>query len=141
MKPKPEYIIYTDGGSRGNPGPAAYGFVIYDQDNNQIYEEGKNLGINTNNFAEYSGVLAALRWVEKNVKTQHPAIKFFLDSQLAVMQLNEEWKIKNESIRNFFYTIKQIEQRLEGNVTYTHVRREANKEADRMVNLALDNLI
>ena len=138
MKPKHDYIIYTDGGSRGNPGPSAYGLVIYDSSNKILFEEGKTLGINTNNFAEYSGVIAGLKWVEQNSKIEKPTIQFFLDSQLAVMQLTDEWKIKNEVIRNFYYTAKRIEERLDGSISYTHVRREKNTEADRLVNMALD---
>ncbi len=141
MKDQPDFIIYTDGGSRGNPGPAAYGFVIYNGANKVLFEEGKSLGINTNNFAEYSGVVAALKWVLENSKIKQPNIQFFMDSQLAVMQITEKWKIKNENIRNFYATVKDLEQKIGGKILYTHVRREANKEADRLVNFALDSLI
>ncbi len=139
MRKEVDFIIFTDGGSRGNPGEAAYGFVVYDGESNMIYEEGKKLGIQTNNYAEYSGVLAALKWIEQNTKKETPTIQFYLDSQLAVMQLTEEWKIKNEVIRSFFYSIKNEEEKLGGSVDYEHVLREKNKAADRMVNLALDN--
>lgn len=144
MKPKAEYTpdltIYTDGGSRGNPGEAAYGFVVYDKDLKLIFEEGKRLGIQTNNFAEYSAVIAALRWVEENSNSQNQkqGIQFFMDSQLVVMQLNEVWKIKNENIRSLFHTVKNLEDQINAVISYTHVFREKNKEADRMVNIALD---
>ena len=138
MKPKPDFTIYTDGGSRGNPGEAAYGFVIYDESNKILIEEGKRLGIQTNNFAEYSGIKEAFKWLEQNSKVEKPNIQVFMDSQLAVEQLSGRWKIKNETLRNLYFTIKQIEVRLGGNVNYSHVFRDKNQEADRMVNLALD---
>lgn len=141
MKEQYDFTIYTDGGSRGNPGPAAYGFVIYDSEMNLVYEEGKAIGNTTNNVAEYSGITEALKWLDQNRKIDKPSIKVFMDSQLAVMQLSGFWKIKNENIRNFSFTIKVLEKKLGGNISYSHVRRELNKEADRLVNLALDSLI
>ena len=145
MKDKSDFTIYTDGGSRGNPGEAAYGFVVYNSDGKLLFEEGKTIGINTNNVAEYSAVIAALKWVEENSKTNPPAggpnIHFCLDSQLVVMQLSGVWKVKNENLRGLFYTIKQLEQKVGGKISYQHVRREQNQEADRMVNLALDGLV
>lgn len=139
MKTEYDFKIFTDGGSRGNPGPAAYGFVIYDSKGKLLVEEGRVIGINTNNVAEYSGIIAALKWVEQNSKIENPHITFFMDSMLAVEQLNGRWKIKNENLRSLYYTIKVQEKKLNGNVTYTHVRREYNKEADAQVNVALDN--
>ncbi len=144
MKPKQTLIIYTDGGSRGNPGYAAYGFVVYDENKNLLSEVGKNIGIQTNNVAEYSAILQALKWVELQTTNNlqlKTDIRFFMDSKLACEQLSGRWKIKNENIRGFAYEIKKMENKLGANVTYTHVPREQNKEADRMVNLALDNLI
>ena len=135
-------IIYTDGGSRGNPGPAAYGYVIYDSDKNVLHEEGKAIGVNTNNVAEYSGIVESLKWVQENIsKNQEEKIdiQFFMDSQLAAMQLSGLWKIKNENLRNLFFTIKILERNVGGKITFSHVRREQNKEADRLVNLALDS--
>lgn len=141
MKPKYDFKIFTDGGSRGNPGEAAYGFVISDTNNKVLIEEGKRIGINTNNVAEYSGIMEALRWLEQNSKIEAPTIEVFMDSKLAIEQLSGNWKIKNENLRSLYYTIKTLERVLNANVTYSHVRREYNKEADRMVNLALDNQI
>ncbi len=138
MKDKVDYIIYTDGGARGNPGPAAYGFVVYDGEKNLIFEEGKTIGVDTNNVAEYSGVVAALKWIEQKSKIEKPNVQFFLDSQLVTMQLLEKWKIKNENLRSFFHTIKTLEQKIGGDVSYSHIRREENAEADKMVNMALD---
>ena len=144
MKPKQTLIIYTDGGSRGNPGYAAYGFVVYDENKNLLSEIGKNIGIQTNNVAEYSAILEALKWVESQTTDNLQLttdIKFFMDSKLCAEQLSGNWKIKNENIRGFAYEIKKMEVKLGVKVTYTHVPREQNKEADRMVNLALDGLI
>lgn len=141
MKDEVDFKIYTDGGSRGNPGEAAYGFVIYDSKNSKLYEEGKRLGIQTNNFAEYSGIKEALKWIENNSKILNPRIKVFMDSKLAVEQLSGHWKIKNETLRNLFYTIKEIEHEIDAKINYSHVFREYNKEADSIVNLALDGKI
>lgn len=139
METNTKITIYTDGGSRGNPGQAAYGFVIYDSQKKVIYEEGKSIGINTNNVAEYSGIMEALRYVKKNILNTS-LIEVFMDSQLATMQLLGKWKIKNENLRSLFFTIKTLEKEIGAKITYTHVRREFNKEADKLVNQALDSL-
>lgn len=131
-------IIHADGGSRGNPGEAAYGFVIYDETRNKLYEEGRRIGKNTNNVAEYSGVVAALKWIRDNAKNTNK-VSFFLDSKLATEQLSGRYKVKNENLRNLFFTAKSIESQLKATISYQHVRRELNKDADKMVNLALDS--
>lgn len=139
-----ELKIYTDGGSRGNPGPAAYGLVIYDNAGKVLYEEGKKIGITTNNVAEYSAILAALKWVEQQPffnEDKISNINFFMDSKLAREQLSGHWKIKNENLRGLYFGIKELEEKFGIPISYTHVRREYNKEADRMVNLALDDKI
>lgn len=136
-----DYTIYADGGARGNPGEAAYGFVIYNKDGKKVYEEGRAIGETTNNVAEYSGIVAALKWIHQRSKIQHPVIQMFLDSKLCAMQLSGHWKIKNENLRNLFFTAKELEQRIGGLVSYFPVRREQNKEADLLVNLALDNKV
>lgn len=132
--------VFCDGGSRGNPGEAAYGFVVFDDSSKIIYKEGKRLGIQTNNFAEYSAVISALLWLQKNNSKNLP-VSFFLDSMLVVEQLSGNWKIKSENIRNLYFSVKTLERSMDIKITYAHVRREKNKEADKMVNLALDNLI
>lgn len=81
MKNYTELTIYTDGGSRGNPGPAAYGFIITDESQKVIYEEGKTIGVDTNNVAEYSAIVESLRWIEQNAKATK--ITYFMDSLLA----------------------------------------------------------
>ena len=149
MKNESNLTVYCDGGARGNPGPAAYGFVIFNEHDSKIYEEGKAIGETTNNVAEYSGVVAALKYVLSMKPARHAtqgvaggykvlSIKFFLDSQLVAEQLSGRWKIKNENLRNLFFTIKELEQKIGAKFTYSNVPREQNGEADRLVNAALD---
>lgn len=139
------FTIFADGGSRGNPGEAAYGFVVYDKNGNTIFEEGVRIGIATNNTAEYNAIIAALKWIENNLlksgPLQKPQIQFYLDSELAVMQLNGKYKVKNENLRNLFFTIKNLEQKIGGDFFYSSIKREKNKAADKLVNLALDGKI
>lgn len=132
--------IYCDGGSRGNPGQASYGFVIKKANGEILYKEGRRIGIETNNVAEYMAVVSALSYVEKE-KINPGEIHFFLDSLLVVSQMNGKWKIKNERLRELLYSAKVIEKKLDAKITFTAIPREQNKEADRMVNLALDNQI
>lgn len=139
MEKQSKLTIFCDGGSRGNPGKAAYGFVVYDYNQEVVYKEGKTLGVQTNNFAEYSAVVHALKWILKNPQIQPQSIQFFLDSKLVVEQLSGEWKVKSESLRSLFHTAKTLERTLNMPIAYVHVPREKNTAADAMVNLALDN--
>ncbi len=146
LKPKKNesefgYIIYGDGGARGNPGPAAYGFVIYGLSKNKIYEEGKTIGIATNNTAEYYAVIAALRYLASNSNNKVLSVNFLLDSKLVVEQLSGRWKIKNENLRSLHYTVRAIEKSIGAEISYQHIPRETNSEADMLVNLALDGKI
>lgn len=126
--------IYCDGGARGNPGPAAYGFVA--RSGGKIVKEGNGyLGVATNNFAEYTAVVEALKWAKEKFYGQD--IKFFLDSLLVASQLSGTYKVKNPTIREFVFKIRTLESDF-GQITYTHVPREQNKDADRLVNEALD---
>lgn len=138
MKKDVDLIIYSDGGSRGNPGNSAYGFVVYDN-KNIIYKTGKKIGVATNNVAEYCGVIFALEWVLENYKSKKIKIYFFLDSQLVVSQLKGIYKIKNENIKKLVDKVKDLTQDI--SITYTLIPREKNKEADELVNLALDEII
>lgn len=132
--------VYCDGGSRGNPGEAAYGFVVYDQSGKQLHAQGKRIGIATNNIAEYSAVVAALKWLVEHLN-ENTSIQFYLDSTLVTNQMNGVFKIKNENLRGYVYEAKKLEVKLSQKVKYTSIPREQNKMADKMVNLALDNLI
>ncbi len=130
-------IIFTDGASRGNPGHSSYGFTISDDSKKVIYEEGKYLGINTNNFAEYSAVLAALNYVRENIK-KTSGINFYMDSKLVVEQLSGRYKIKSPTLKVLITQIKRLEESF-GEVLYNHIPREKNTVADSLANLALDS--
>ncbi|MBI3887842.1 ribonuclease HI family protein [Candidatus Microgenomates bacterium] len=125
--------IFTDGGSRGNPGPAAAGYVVFDSAGNIREKCGKYIGIATNNDAEYQGVVEALSAVSD------PELAFFLDSMLVVNQLNGLWKVKEARIREYITKIRVLEAGRK--ITYTHIPREKNKEADSLVNETLDRQI
>ena len=129
--------IYSDGGSRGNPGPAAVGVVIkFDQ---KVEEISECIGVATNNVAEYTAVIHALNWVKENINDTSISIDFFLDSQLVVEQLKGNYKMKNEGLKPLFWTIRGLIMDLGGIVSFTHIPREENCEADALVNKALDN--
>ena len=130
--------IFTDGGSRGNPGPAASAFVVF-ENNKILTKEGKFLGNATNNIAEYSALLLAVEWLNKNKLTEN--IKFFLDSELIVKQLNKTYKIKNKNLKIIFLRInKLLDEGFEGS-SFIHVPRGQNKLADELVNKILDENI
>lgn len=130
-------IVYTDGGSRGNPGPSATGYVIANEAGDVIVEGGDYLGITTNNQAEYQAVRTALEMcLELNARS----VDFFIDSLLVVNQMNGLWKIKNRDLWPIHERITQLTHEF-ASVTFTHVRREKNKLADAKVNEVLDNHI
>jgi len=129
-------IIHTDGGARGNPGPAAIGVVI-EKNGKLIHQFGKRIGESTNNVAEYTAVIEALRYLkDKGVAHAH----FFLDSVLVVNQLTGKFKVKDANLRTLLFEIRSLEQEVRGVITYTAIPREQNKEADLLVNQALDKL-
>lgn len=135
-------IIHTDGGSRGNPGPAAIGISISDEDNKEIKKIKSKIGVSTNNVAEYIAVLTALEWLHNNyriIELSNCRIEFFLDSLLAVNQLNGIFKIKDPNLKKFIIRIKNMEKDFSGGIRYVHIPREENKIADGLVNDALDN--
>ena len=127
--------IHTDGGSRGNPGPAATGVLIEGTEHNLRVELSKYIGVATNNDAEYTALLEALTKA-KDLGGQE--LTCYLDSELAVRQLNGIYKVKNERILILWKKIKELEKSFM-KVTYHHIPREKNKDADRLVNEALDN--
>ncbi len=126
--------IFTDGGSRGNPGNAAIGYVILNRDE-VIYKYAEPIGIATNNIAEYKAVLFAMK---KAGSMGAENIELFLDSQLVEKQLKGEYKVKSEELLPLYNAVI-LELRKFRKVEITHVKREKNKEADRLVNLALDS--
>lgn len=129
--------IFTDGASRGNPGPASYGFFIQDENSQTLYEEGKYLGVNTNNFAEYSAVLNSLLYIKNSFKNISE-LNFFMDSKLVVEQLSGRFKIKNEKLKKLIAEIRALETGVK--ITYSHIPREKNKIADFLANKVLDSL-
>ena len=133
-------IVFTDGGSRGNPGPAALGVFIQDESGKELAWIGKTLGEATNNVAEYSAIVEAFNWLLENIKKLDiQKVNFYMDSQLACSQLNGLYKVKNSRIREFVFEIRKKEAELDIPIIYAHVPREQNKKADFMVNQALDN--
>lgn len=126
--------MFTDGGSRGNPGPAAIGIVIKEKDR-VVREFGKYIGESTNNDAEYKALLEGLG-ILKEMGVEEVAC--FLDSELVVKQLNGLYKVKNENIKKHWKQIKTLEKNF-SKITYEHVRREKNKDADKIVNEVLDS--
>lgn len=127
-------IIYTDGGARGNPGPAGIGALILDEKKNKIAEISEYLGVTTNNQAEYRAVVVAIK---KAKQLGAKEIQFYLDSQLVVEQLNGNYKVKNKGLQPLFVSIYNDSLSFK-KVTYSHIPREQNKEADRLANMAMD---
>lgn len=141
-----KFIIYSDGGARGNPGPAAYGFVIKVKTKNEkvktIAKISEYIRETTNNQAEYRGVTAALEKIIKllngQIAKEKPIINIFLDSQLIVEQMNGNYKVKNEGLKPLFWKIRELIMELGGNVSFEYIPREENEEADKLVNEAID---
>ena len=127
--------IFTDGGSRGNPGPSASGYVIMTTEDQILEEGGEYIGVTTNNQAEYQAVKLAL---ENARKYGQPQIDFYIDSLLVVNQMNGVFKIKNRDLWPIHQNIKELSAQFK-KVTFTHVRREFNKLADAQVNQVLDS--
>ena len=126
--------LYTDGGARGNPGPAAYGYVLEAEDGTLLAAEGEAIGVATNNVAEYRGLLAGLT---RAIELAVPEVEVRSDSQLMVKQMKGEYRVKNEALRVLSIEAARLARQLE-HVEYVHVMRERNELADRLVNEALD---
>ena len=128
-------IIEADGGSRGNPGPAAYGCLVKDAQTNEVlFEEGKTLGITTNNVAEYSGLVAALEAAHEI--DPNAQIEVRMDSKLVVEQMNGNWKIKHVNMKDLVEKARNAFAQTQ--VNYVWVPRENNLAADTLLNIALD---
>lgn len=134
-------VVYTDGGSRGNPGPAAIG-VAFTGANGQVSKRyGKAIGRKTNNEAEYEAVLFALTKARALYGKEHIAampVEVRMDSELVCRQLNGEYKVEEERLWPLFMRIWNVRRDF-GDLSFLHVRREENREADRLVNEALDS--
>jgi len=127
--------LSTDGGARGNPGPAAYGYVLEAEDGTVLDARGETIGVATNNVAEYRALIAGL---EKAVELGIDELEVVSDSELLVKQMQGEYKVKNETLRDLNDEANHLERKLD-RVRYTAVRREHNELADRLVNEALDS--
>lgn len=126
-------IVHIDGASRGNPGPAAFAFVIALPDDARVEDHGL-LGDTTNNIAEYTALLRAL---ERASELDIGRLHIHSDSELLVKQMNGEYRVKNPDLRSLYDQARELAERFQS-VRYTHVRREHNKRADELCNLALD---
>ena len=126
--------LFTDGGSRGNPGPAAYAFVLEAEDGTVLDARGEAIGVATNNVAEYSALVAGL---ERAVEAGVVELEVVSDSELMVKQMRGEYRVKNEALRELSLRAARLGREI-GSVSYTAVRREHNELADRLVNEALD---
>src|SRR5437879_6965017 len=136
-RPKtPEHylIAYSDGGARGNPGPAGYGVVIKDETGKKIAELSQYLGHQTNNVAEYQGLIAALEYA---IKHGHKALKVISDSELLVRQIKGIYKVKNSVLKELHARAKELIAKLDW-LSIEHVLRGKNSEADRLANEAMD---
>jgi ribonuclease HI len=127
--------LFTDGGARGNPGPAAFAYVLEAADGTVLAAHGEAFGVATNNVAEYRALVAGLA---KAVELQVPELEVVSDSELMVKQMQGIYKVKNEALRELSLEAARHARAI-GQVTYTAVRREHNKLADKLVNDALDS--
>lgn len=133
-------IVYTDGGSRGNPGPAAIGVVIQDAKGNAIKKYGERLGIKTNNEAEYEAVIFALKKLKAlygREKTKKMQIDMRMDSEFVAKQLNGAYKVEEERLFPLFIKVWNLKMDFR-KISFTHVPRIQNKEADKILNEVLD---
>lgn len=131
--------IYTDGGSRGNPGPAGIGVSIVDASANQeIASISQYIGQGTNNEAEYQAIIASLKWLQEQDLTNVTEINWLLDSKLVVEQLSRNWNIKDDRMRALAQKAWKVLDSLSAKTSLSHVPRAENKRADELVNMALD---
>ena len=126
--------LFTDGGARGNPGPAAFAYVLEADDGTVLAAHGETIGVATNNVAEYRGLVAGL---EKAVELSIPQLEVVSDSELLVKQMRGEYRVKNKALQELYAAASALEARLPV-VRFRHVRRAHNELADRLVNEALD---
>lgn len=127
-------IIHTDGGARGNPGPAGIGVAIYNENKEEILGFKKFLGVRTNNQAEYQALIEGLKQAQKLGAEE---VVFYLDSELVVKQLNGQYKVKNKDLAPLFLEIHNLLLSFK-KYSFHHVRRELNKRADALANEAMD---
>ena len=127
-------VAYIDGGARGNPGPAGFGVRIEQPDGTLVEEFHESVGVATNNVAEYRGLIAALQWA---LEHGHSRIHIKSDSLLIVQQMLGNYRVKHEGLLPLYRQARHLVAKI-GTVTFEHVRRELNKDADRLSNLGMD---
>lgn len=134
-----EIIIHTDGGARGNPGPAACAFVA-EINGKVIQKNSQYLGTSTNNFAEYKGVILALKWMIDNKESLegNTSVIFYLDSELIVRQILGIYKVRDEKLKDLFLEVIGLMKKIDKKISYRNIPRAKNKEADYLVNKELD---
>lgn len=136
--------IYTDGGARGNPGPAGIGVVFQNGSGDSIHNHKEYIGEATNNQAEYAAIIRAIelllksKWFEENNKKEGSKIVCRLDSQLVVEQICGNYKVKNSGIVELMSQLKGLLNQIEIPIEFIHIKREQNKLADKLVNQAID---
>lgn len=138
--------IFTDGGARGNPGPAACACIIKDQHQISLFTKAQYLGSTTNNVAEYSGVLLALEWLKQNIHTLPVSIiNFHLDSQLIASQITGIFKVKQDKLKDLNYKannlLKEINPDNSIQISFKYIPRSQNSEADLLLNQLLDKTL
>lgn len=133
------FEIYTDGGSRGNPGPAAVAFVVKNERNRVIAKKARYIGRTTNNVAEYTAVIEALRWIFSNASLVKNC-DLYLDSQLVANQLNGSYKIKDPKLRNLVIKVRILEAEVGKPISYHFISRRLNRAADLLVNEILNKV-
>lgn len=134
-------LLYTDGGARGNPGPAGAGAYIVDETNGKKREASKFLGVQTNNIAEYEAVVLGLEEIKKIIpegERATAAIDVYMDSELVARQLNGVYQVKEPTLYPLFIKIHNMRVKDFPHITFTHIPREKNGEADRLSNEAMD---
>jgi ribonuclease HI len=132
--------IYTDGGSRGNPGNSGFGIVVVDENNQKIWENCKNLGIKTNNEAEYGGLIFALNWVKDNEdKLEIDQVEILADSELMIKQMQGIYKVKAINLKDLNKEAREFVLNVKAKIVFKSIRREFNSEADALANKAMDD--
>lgn len=132
--------IYTDGGSRGNPGISGYGVVVTDPNQKTLHQEAKFLGIKTNNEAEYMGFVAALNWLKNHhSQLKVDSVDFFSDSQLIVRQIKGQYKVKAKNLLPLFNSVKSLIAQIAPPIRFQDIRRHHNQLADALANQAMDD--
>lgn len=134
--------VYSDGGSRGNPGPSACAYVFIDE-GKILHKDSKFLGKKTNNEAEYYGLIIALEWLKKNLENfkNRTGVKFYLDSELVVKQVNGLYKVKGSNLKPLHLKVSNLIKDVKMKTYFFSIPREKNKIADRLLNVEMDENI